>query len=94
MESARGPPGRSGPGFGSSIFLTNPLLRALDADQDSKVPRDELLAGVKKLFGECQKGQNGSLDTKQIAEQLNRILPRPSEPACQGVELRAEREGA
>jgi outer membrane protein assembly factor BamB len=41
------------------------------------VTKAELVAGVKKFFTDCDKDKKGTLDEKQIAEGINRIMPRP-----------------
>src|SRR5437763_15697515 len=69
-----GPGGRGG--FGPAVFLTRPLLEALDADKDGKVTKDELRAGVNQFFTAVDKGKKGSLDEAQVAEGLNGMLPR------------------
>jgi spore coat protein H len=68
--------GPGGPG-GRGNALAKPLLEALDTDKDGKVTKDELVAGVKKFFADCDKDKKGKLDEKQIAEAINRISPRP-----------------
>src|SRR5436190_15820631 len=46
-----GGPGRFGPG----TFLSKPLVEAADSDKDGKLTKAELLAGLKKLFAECDR---------------------------------------
>lgn len=76
-------PGGPGPrpggpgGFGPGNFLARPVLEALDADKDGRVSRDELAAGVKKFFRDCDKGGGGKLDEKALAEGINRLFPPP-----------------
>ncbi len=70
-----GPGGRPG-GFGIGNMLAKPLLEALDSDKDGKVSKDELIAGVKKFFGDCDKDKTGFLDEKTLAESLNRLFPQ------------------
>jgi spore coat protein H len=65
-----------GPGFGMGGFLAGPALEALDTDKDGKVSKDELTAGVKRFFKDCDKDNTGKLDEKQLAAGLNRIMPR------------------
>lgn len=70
--------GPGGPGrFGIGNLVAKPLLEALDADKDAKVSREELTAGAKKFFEDADKDKKGALDEKQLAEGLNRIIPRP-----------------
>jgi spore coat protein CotH len=77
-----GPGGPGGPGrgpgpFGPGTFLAKPLLEALDSDKDGKVSKDELIAGVKKFFKDCDKEKKGTLDEKALADGLNRLFPAP-----------------
>ena len=73
-----GPGAPGGPGgFGPGNFLARPVLEALDSDKDGKVSRDELVAGVKKFFRDCDRDKSGKLDEKALAEGLNRLFPRP-----------------
>ncbi len=75
-----GGPGRGpgGPGgFNLGTMLSKPLLEALDSDKDDKLTQDEVVAGVKKFFTDCDKDKKGSLTEEQLAEGLNRIFPRP-----------------
>ncbi|MBL8795566.1 MAG: CotH kinase family protein [Planctomycetia bacterium] len=70
--------GPGGPGrFGIGNLVAKPLLEALDADKDANVSREELTAGAKKFFADADKDKTGKLDEKQLAEGLNRIIPRP-----------------
>jgi hypothetical protein len=73
-----GPGGPGGPGgFGPGNFLARPLLAAIDSDKDGKVSNAELAAGIKIFFQDCDKDKKGSLDGKQLAEGINRIMPMP-----------------
>ena len=78
-----GPGGRGGfgpgmrGGFGPENFLTKPLLDALDADKDGKLSKDELIAGTKKFYADCDKEKKNALTAEQVAEGLNRVLPQP-----------------
>ena len=69
--------GRPGGGFGMGNFLARPVLEALDADRDGKVTKEELVAGVKRFFAECDKEKKGTIDEKAIADGLTRLWPRP-----------------
>jgi spore coat protein CotH/Ca2+-binding EF-hand superfamily protein len=72
-----GPGGFRGGGFGPGNFLAKPLMTAIDTDKDGKVSKAELIAATKKFFADCDKHHKGSLDEKQIAEWVNRVMPRP-----------------
>src|SRR5262249_12850216 len=52
-------------------------LAALDSNKDGKVSREELVAGVKKFFNDCDKDKSGSLTEAQLAAGLDRIWPKP-----------------
>lgn len=76
----RGPggfPGGGFPGGGFGGFMVKPMLEALDKDKDGKLSKEEVLAGVKKFFADCNKDETGSLTEKQIADGLNRFFPQP-----------------
>jgi hypothetical protein len=85
MGFGPGGPGRGGPGgrpggpggFGPGNFLARPLLEALDSDKDGKVSKDELVAGAKEFFRDCDKDGAGKLDQKALAAGLNRVFPPP-----------------
>lgn len=53
------------------------LLRAMDADQDSKVTAAEFAASTKQFFAAADKDKNGKLDNDEIVTELNRIMPPP-----------------
>jgi enterochelin esterase-like enzyme len=71
-----GSPGGSG-GFGAGNFLAGPLARAADTDKDGKVTLAEFMAAAARFYEECDKDRKGSIDEKQIAEGINRLLPPP-----------------
>jgi hypothetical protein len=71
-----GPGGRPG-GFGMGNVWARPLLEALDTDKDGKLSKDELIAGVKKFFADCDKDRKGKLDEAAVAAGINRLLPAP-----------------
>jgi spore coat protein H len=66
-----GPPQPQGPG----AQLAKPLLDALDADKDGKVSEEEFAAGMKKRFAEWDKNKNGTLDQREMAEGLQKLMP-------------------
>ena len=69
----KGPPG----GFGPGNFLAKPLLETLDAGKSGTLSKEDLLAGAKKFFKDCDKEEQGTLQESQIAAGINRITPRP-----------------
>ncbi|MCI0641208.1 MAG: CotH kinase family protein [Gemmataceae bacterium] len=77
----KGPGGKGkGPGsfgFGPGGFVTKQFLESVDADKDGKLTKEELVAGAKTLFAEMDKDKTGTLEEKQIADALGKILPRP-----------------
>jgi hypothetical protein len=68
-----GPPG----GFGPGGQLAKPLRDALDANKDGKVTEEEMSAGMKRLFREWDAEGNRTVDQKEIADGLQRLLPPP-----------------
>ncbi|MBI1832893.1 MAG: CotH kinase family protein [Planctomycetes bacterium] len=74
------PGGKGKGGFGPGMFITKPLVEALDADNDGKIAKAELVTGVKKFFTDADKDKKGSLDEKQLADALNKIMPTPGFP--------------
>ncbi|WP_254510466.1 CotH kinase family protein [Anatilimnocola floriformis] len=68
--------GFGGPPPGAGQQLAKPLLDALDADKDGKVSEAEFTVGMKRLSGEWDQDKNGALDQKEIADGLQKLLPR------------------
>ncbi len=75
-----GPGGFPGGGFNPVSSLAKSLREALDTDKDGKVSSEELTAGVKKFFADCDKDNKGALTEAQLAEGLKRIIPQPPMP--------------
>lgn len=73
----RAPAGRGG--FSMGGFLAPAIVQRADSDKDGKVTEEEWLAAAKELFKEMDKDKKGTLDEKQIAEGINRLL-RPRGP--------------
>ncbi|MBX3400326.1 MAG: CotH kinase family protein [Gemmataceae bacterium] len=65
-----------GPPQGPGAQLAKPLLDSLDSDKDGKVSEAELEAGMKKHFREWDKNRNGTLDQRELAEGLQKLMPR------------------
>ncbi|MBM4069614.1 MAG: spore coat protein CotH [Planctomycetes bacterium] len=76
-KGGKGPGGFGQPGGGFATLLVKPILAALDKNDDGKLSKDEVLAGVKKFFTDLDKDENGSITEAQLAEGLNRIFPQP-----------------
>lgn len=70
------PPG----GFGPGQFLAKPAMDALDTNKDSKLSRDEALAGVRALFKTCDPDGKGEVDLKQFTAGIDKVLPKPPAP--------------
>jgi cytochrome c2 len=69
--------GPSGPGgFSMGNSLAKPLLEALDTDKDGMVTKEQLVAGAKKFFADCDKEKTGKLNEKAFIDGLSAILPR------------------
>jgi spore coat protein CotH len=73
-----GPGGPGGPGgFRMGNAFARPLLEALDADKDGKVKQEELVAGARKFFEDCDKEKKGTVEEKVFTDGLSRLFPRP-----------------
>jgi enterochelin esterase-like enzyme len=71
------PPG-SPPGFGGAgTAVAGAFVRRADADKNGKVTEEEWVAAARAFFKECDKDGKGELDERQIADGINRMLPRP-----------------
>lgn len=77
QQPARGPGGPGGRGFDPGNFMAQPLMQALDSNQDGSLNEDELAAGAKLLFKDAGRGRNATLDQNQVADALNRLMPPP-----------------
>jgi spore coat protein CotH len=75
------PRGGFGPGgrgrFGPGNFMARPLLEWLDANKDSKLSKEELVAGTTKFFAESDSEHAGKLDQEGITAALERVMPGP-----------------
>jgi enterochelin esterase-like enzyme len=63
------------PGPGAAV--AGAFLRHADADKNGKVTEEEWVAAAKAFFKECDKEGKGTLDEKQIAEGINRMVQTP-----------------
>ncbi|HTN74611.1 MAG TPA: CotH kinase family protein [Pirellulaceae bacterium] len=68
-----GPPG----GFGPGQQLAKPLLDALDANKDGQVSTAEFNAGMQKFAREWDQDKSDSLNQKELADGLQKLLPAP-----------------
>jgi enterochelin esterase-like enzyme len=60
-------------GFGPGATLAPALMRMAKA-KDGKLTEEELVAAVKKLYQEIDKGKKGSISQEQLTEGLNQAL--------------------
>jgi spore coat protein H len=70
-------PGGMGPGGGPVGALAQPLFDSLDRNKVGKVTEAEFTAAMKKHFTEWDKDKSGSLDQRELAEGLQRLIPNP-----------------
>jgi len=71
-----GPPG----GFGPGNQFARPLFEALDTNRDGHVSEAEFSGGMKRFFSQWDADKNGSLDQKEIADGLQKLMPTPQGP--------------
>ena len=76
------PRGRFGPGGGPfgggpGEFLAPPLMRAADADRDTKLSRAEFADTFKRWFNQWDTDQSGLLDEAKLTAGLREALPPP-----------------
>jgi enterochelin esterase-like enzyme len=62
---------------GPGAAVAGAFLRRADADKDGKVTEEEWVAAAKAFFKECDKDGKGTLDEKQIADGINRLVQPP-----------------
>jgi len=56
------------------------IIKEADANKDRRITLDELLATARKTFKQADRGSNGLLDERQVAETMIRLLPAPTTP--------------
>jgi hypothetical protein len=59
---------------GPGALLARAVVQRADADKDGKVTLDEFVAAARQLFRECDLDQKGTLDEKQLARAINRLV--------------------
>jgi enterochelin esterase-like enzyme len=62
---------------GPGAAVASAFAKRADADKNGRVTEEEWVAAARAFFKECDKDGKGSLDEKQIADGINRMLPRP-----------------
>jgi enterochelin esterase-like enzyme len=69
--------------LGPGKAIATAIMKRADTDKDGKLTLDEFLAAAKQLFNEADKDNKGTVDEKQLAEAINRLVPAPA-PAFPG----------
>lgn len=71
------PPG-SPTGFGGpGTAVAGAFVKRADADKNGKVTEEEWVAAARAFFKECDKDGKGTLDERQIADGINRMVRTP-----------------
>lgn len=65
------------PPAGPAQQLAKSLLESLDTNHDGLISEEELLAGMKAKFTDWDRNKNRSLDPRELAEGLQKLLPPP-----------------
>jgi enterochelin esterase-like enzyme len=60
--------------------LAAEIMKRADADKDGKVTLEEFVSAAKQLFKDIDQDNKGTLDEKQLAEALNRLMPGSGNP--------------
>jgi enterochelin esterase-like enzyme len=68
------------PGPRPGAVLAAEIMKRADADKDGKVTLDEFVSAARQLFKEIDQDNKGTLDEKQLAEALNRLMPGSGGP--------------
>jgi enterochelin esterase-like enzyme len=63
-------------GFAVGTAVAGALVKRADADKNGKVTEEEWIAAMKAFFKDCDKDGKGTLDEKQLADGINRIVGR------------------
>src|SRR5262249_47388930 len=64
-------------GFGPGTAVAGAFVKRADADKNGKVTEEEWVAAARAFFKECDKDGKGTLDERQIAEGINRMVRTP-----------------
>jgi enterochelin esterase-like enzyme len=70
------PPGAP-TGFGPGTAVAGAFVKRADTDKNGKVTEEEWIAAARTFFKECDKDGKGTLDERQIAEGINRMVRTP-----------------
>jgi enterochelin esterase-like enzyme len=65
---------RQGPG----LAVAGALMKRADKGKDGKLTLDEFLAAAKELFQDADRDRKGTVDERQLAEAINRLVPAPA----------------
>ena len=74
---AGGGMGSFGRGLGPGPALAAAIMKRADTDKDGKITRAEFLTAAEAAFTEIDTGKKGTVDERQLAEALNRLMPTP-----------------
>jgi hypothetical protein len=72
------PGGKGPPEFHPEDMVEPALVKALDADKDKRLSREEFVGGFEKWFASWDAEKKGSLAADQIRNGLNKALPFPA----------------
>jgi enterochelin esterase-like enzyme len=74
---AGGGRGNLGRGFSMGPPLAAAITKRADTNQDGKITREEFLAAAEAMFAEIDKDKKGSVEERQLADGINRLMPAP-----------------
>jgi enterochelin esterase-like enzyme len=66
-----------GRGFSMGAPLAAAIAKRADTNKDGKISREEFLAAAEAMFAEIDKDKNGTVDERQVADGINRLMPAP-----------------